>query len=162
MLGHDGRFNRLIHLVVSGASAQVPAQCASNLFVRWIGIHREQVFDRHDEARRAETALCTSPIAVSFLDRGQAAVFTHAFDGRDLLPFATGREHGAGKHRDAIHLHGARSAGRVVTATLGASKLQVQTQSVQQKRAGLECKLMGPAVDAEFDEFFFHWGAFGT
>src|SRR6202142_3837855 len=69
------------------------------------------MFYRHHEAGGAEAALGASPVAVGFLDCGQGAVLAHAFDGGDLLAFATGGEHGAGEHRSAVNKNGAGAAG---------------------------------------------------
>jgi len=104
------------------------------------------MLDRHDEAGRAETTLAPSPIAVSFLDRGQAAVFTDTFDSRDLLP----SQLAASIVQESIGMPStctvqirrkSRSQPR-----LDPVSCKVQAESVQQERAGLERKFVGTAV----------------
>src|SRR5205814_10592743 len=153
--------DRFVHLAVPRTAAQVPAKCAANFILVRLWIYREQMLYSHDEARRAETALCAAPIAISLLDRGQAAVFAHAFNGCDLESFTTGGQHRARKHWSAIDLYRASSAGRIVTSALCAGKLQVSTQCVQQERARLDSELMSTTVNPKFDEFFFHSFASG-
>ena len=83
-------------------------------------------------------------------------MFAHALDRGDLLAFTTGRKQGAGQHRDAIHQHRAGAAGRIVAAALGAGKIEILTQDVEQQLARLDGQLVRATVDAKFDEFFFH------
>src|ERR1700730_11284311 len=160
LLGHHRGLNRLVHLVVPSATAQIPAERAADFFFCWLGVHCQQMPYGHNETRRAKSTLCSSPVAISLLDSGQAAAFTHTFYGGDLLPFTAGRQHGAGEHGNAIHLDSTGATRRIVAATLGAGKLQVQTQCVKQQRAGLDSELEGAAVDAKFDELFSHVSAF--
>src|ERR1019366_1743328 len=83
------RPNRCVHLAVAGAAAQIAAQCSTHLGFRRIGILSHQRLHGHDESRSAEAALRAAPVAVSFLNRRQAAMLAHALDGRDLLLLAT-------------------------------------------------------------------------
>ena len=95
-------------------------------------------------------------IAVSLLQRGQSAVVGDAFDGRNLLPLATGGQHRAREHGNAVHLHGASAAGRVVAGALGAGQIEVLAQDVKQQLVRLDRQFVCASVDAKFDEFFFH------
>src|SRR5215467_1364046 len=77
-------FDRLVHLAVASAAAEITAQRFANFIVGWIEIGRQQMFDRHHESRSAEAALCAAPIAIGLLNCGQRAVLGDAFDSRDL------------------------------------------------------------------------------
>src|SRR5437762_5586952 len=89
LLGFYGRFDGLVHLAVAGAAAEIAAEGLANFCIGRIGIGRQQMCDRHHEAGGAEAALSPAPVAVSFLDCSESAVFGDAFDAGDLLPFAT-------------------------------------------------------------------------
>jgi hypothetical protein len=156
LLRFDGGFDCLVHLRVSGAAAKISAESVTNLIFSGVGIDCEQMLYRHHETWGAEAALRASPISVSFLDCGKRAVLAYAFNSSDLLPLAAGSEQRAGEHGNAIHENGARTAGRIITATLGAGEQQILPQGVKQQLAGLDGELAGAAVYPEFDEFFLH------
>src|ERR1019366_8782810 len=129
-LRFNRRLDRTVHLCVAGAAAEIAAQRAADVFLRGIRIHREEMLYRDHETRCAVSALRAAPISVSFLDGGQAAVLTDAFDGRDLLPFATEGEQRTGEHRRAVHEHRAGPAGGVVAAALRAGEAEIAAQHV--------------------------------
>src|SRR3954469_9387556 len=85
----DRRTYRGVHLVVAGATAQIAAQSTAHFCFRRIWVLRQERLDGHDEPRRAVAALCTAPVPISFLNRCQASVLSHTFDGRDLLCLTT-------------------------------------------------------------------------
>ena len=114
------------------------------------------MFDRHHEAGGAEAALGASPVAVGFLDGGQRAVLAYAFDGGDLLAFATGGEHGAGEHGRAVNQHRAGAAGGVVASALGSGEIELHAEGVEQKFIWLDGDLVCPAVDADLEELLLH------
>src|SRR5471030_2060201 len=68
LLRLNRRFDRLVHLRVSGAAAQVPAESMANFFFAWLGIAVQERFYRDHETGRAEAALRTAPVAIGFLD----------------------------------------------------------------------------------------------
>src|SRR5579872_1003215 len=111
LLCFDRGLDGLIHLAVAGAAAEIAAQSAANFIVGGIWIMSEEVANRHHETRRAVATLRSAPVAVSFLDGGEAAMLADAFDRGDLLAFATGGEYGAGEHGDAVDLNRAGAAG---------------------------------------------------
>src|SRR5438552_9627146 len=110
LFGLNCGFDGLIHLAIASAAAKITAESATNLCFCGMRITRQYVLHGHDETRRTETTLSASPVAVCFLDGGQTAVFAHSFDGRDLLPFATGGQHCAGEYWNSIEQHSAGSA----------------------------------------------------
>src|SRR5258708_31002006 len=114
------------------------------------------MFYCHHEAGGAEAALGASPVAVGFLDCSQRPVLAYAFDGGDLLAFATGGEHGARKHRSAVNQHGAGAAGGVVASALGAGEVEFPAQRIEQESVRLDGDLVRARVDAELEELFFH------
>ena len=113
-----------------------------------LGIVGQQPSHGHHESGSAEAALRAAKIAVGLLQRGQPAVVGDAFDGGDLLPLATGRQHGAREHGDAVHLHRACAAGRIVTAALGAGQVEVLAQNIEQQLVRLDRQFVGASVDA--------------
>src|SRR4029077_11076780 len=118
LLGLNRGLDRVIHLAITGAAAQIPAERAADIFLGRPRILRQQMRYRHDETGSAESALRAAPVAISLLDRRQAAVLANTFNSRDLLTFATGSKHGAREHGHAIQLHGASSAGGIITTAL--------------------------------------------
>ena len=157
LLGLDRGFDRFVHLAVAGAAAKVATQGIADFCIGRIRICREQVCDGHHEAGSAEAALRASPIAVGFLDCSQGPVLADAFDGGDFLAFATRGEHGAGEHGQSINQNSAGAARGVVAAALGSGKLQVYAQGVKQEAIGLDREFMRAAIDAKFEELFFHY-----
>src|SRR5581483_9326066 len=85
LLRLNGCLDRLIHLRVARAAAEIAAERVTNLFVGRIRIGGEQMFDCHHEPGSAVSALCAAPVAISLLNGGKAAVLADAFHGRDLL-----------------------------------------------------------------------------
>ena len=156
LLGLDCGFDGFVHLAVAGAAAKVAAQRVANFGIGRIRIGREQVFNRHHEAGSTETALRASPIAVGFLNCSQGPVLADAFHGGDFLPFATCRQQRAGEHRQFVNKNSACAARGVIAPSLGAGQLQVYPQGVKQEAIGLDRQLMRAAIDAKFEESFFH------
>src|SRR6185437_2087930 len=138
LLSLDGGFDCLIHLVVSGAAAQVPAQCMTDFPLGRIRVARKQALHRHNESRSTVAALCSSPIAIRFLNCCQAAMLAHTFDRGDLLLLATGGQQRTGEHGHPIHKHCARAAGRIIAAALGAGEFQIFAQHIQKQFARLD------------------------
>jgi hypothetical protein len=152
----DRRANRLIHLVVSRATAQIAAECIADFSISGVWILCHQRLHSHDEAGSAEAALRSAPIPVGLLNRGQTSVLADALDCRDFLAFATGGEQSARHHRDAVDQNGARATGRIIAAALRARKIEFLPQNVQQNGTRLDRHFVSPSINAEFDEFFFH------
>src|SRR5262249_43304672 len=130
LLRLNRRLDCLIHLRIAGAAAQIAAQGFADFCVSRIWLHRKQMFDRHHESGSAKSALRAAPVAVSFLDRGERAMFGDAFDGGDLLAFAARSQQSTRQHRSAIKENRTGAAGGIVAAPLGASELQVLAQHV--------------------------------
>src|ERR1700735_355686 len=97
-------------MAVSRTAAEIAAQSDAKVSFRRIMILSEQRLYRHDEAWSAKTALCSAPIAVGLLNRGQATVLAHSFNGGDFQPFAARCQQRAGHHRHTIDQHRTGSA----------------------------------------------------
>src|ERR1700733_1795885 len=149
-------FDGLIHLAVSGATAEISAERAANFWLCWFWIFGKQMLDGHNESRSTVTALCSAPVAVSFLNCRETAVLAHALDRRNFLTFATSRQQRARHHRNTVDEYSAGAARGVVTAALGSGEVEVLPQYIEQQFARLECELVSAAVNAKFYEFFFH------
>src|SRR5712671_6877351 len=74
------RPNRLVHLAVTGAAAQIAAQGHADFSLRRIRILGQERLHCHHEAGSAKAALRSTPVAVRFLDRRQTAMLAYAFD----------------------------------------------------------------------------------
>src|SRR5579872_981540 len=98
----DRRPNGFIHLVVSGAAAQIAAERRANVGFRGIWVLGKQRLHRHNEAGGTVAALRSTPVAISFLDCGKAAMFADSFDRGDLLPFATSCQQRTRHHGNPI------------------------------------------------------------
>src|SRR5262245_15338109 len=84
LLGFDRGLDRLVHLRVTGAAAEISAESMADVFFCWIGIAIEQRLNCDHEARGAVAALSAAPIAIGLLDGGQSAVIGNAFHGCDV------------------------------------------------------------------------------
>src|SRR6185437_15539931 len=80
LLGLNRRLDGLVHLVVAGTAAQVPAQRLLDLRLGWVRVVGQQVFHGHDEAGRAKAALGAAPVTIRLLNGCQAAMLAHPFD----------------------------------------------------------------------------------
>src|SRR5258707_15392010 len=84
LLRLNSRLDRLVHLRVARAAAQVPAQGMADLFFARLRIAVQQRFHRDHETRCAEAALRAAPVAIGFLDRRQRAVVSNTFHCSDV------------------------------------------------------------------------------
>src|SRR5258708_3332143 len=158
------RLDRLIHLRIPGAAAEIATQRVAYVFFTRLGIFIEQRFHRDHETRSAIAALCSAPIAIGFLDGGERTVLCNAFYRGDLrsailICGSTHGLHGAAQRRRSVHQDGTGPAGRIIASTLGAGQLQLLPQNVQQQGVRLRRQFVAAAVHAKLDEFFFHANA---
>src|SRR5579859_7659235 len=115
LLRRNRRLDRLVHLRVTGAAAQVPAEGVTNFFLARIRIAVQQRLHRNHEPGRAVAALRPAPVAISFLDRRQRAVLRDALHRGNLRRrlLICSKAHGqrrAAERRNAIDQHRARAA----------------------------------------------------
>ena len=92
---------------------------------------------RHDEARRAITALLAVVVHEGCRDRMGLAV-RNAFDGLDVLALRVDGQDGAAVHGFAVDDDGAGAAGGPVAHALGAGQIQMIAQRVEQGNARLQ------------------------
>jgi hypothetical protein len=105
----------------------------------------------HDLAGRAVAALEGVALDESRLQRMELAALREAFDGRDLAPVHEGGKREARLHALAVHQHRAGAALAETAAFLGARKMQVLAQGVEQGGARIERQPMLGPVDAQHD-----------
>ena len=85
-------------------------------------------------------------IAESFLHRVQGIAVGKTFDGRDRSALGLQRQHVAGLHRVAVHMHGAGAALRGVAADMRAGEAQCFAQEMNEQGTPLDLGRDGLAV----------------
>src|SRR5215471_9903622 len=68
LLRLNRRFDCLIHLSVTGATAEISAQRVADILFCWVGIPIEQCLHRNHKTGGTVTALRPAPIAIRLLD----------------------------------------------------------------------------------------------
>ncbi len=102
-----------------------------------------------NEARRAEAALLRVIVNECLLYRMEMARIAEAFHGGDLRILRVDGQHRAGVNGFVVHQHGAGAAGAAIANALGAGKLKLVAQSVQQGDARLKLRVELLAVHIE-------------
>ena len=98
------------------------------------GVVREQLVDRHQEARRAEAALETVLLGERLLDRmKRRAGGREALDGHQLVPLRLYGEHQAGPHGPPVDENGAGAAHAVLAAEVRAGQVELVAQEVRER-----------------------------
>ncbi len=95
---------------------------------------------RHNKARRAETALLRVVVDERLLDGMEFARLAQALHRRDLVALRVDGQHRAGVDGLPVQQHGARAAGAAIADALGAGKLKLVAQRVQQRDARLKLR----------------------
>ena len=103
----------------------------------------------NNEARRAEAALLRVIVNERLLDGMEMARLAKAFHGGDLRALCVDGQHRAGVHGFVVHQHGASAAGAAIANALGAGKLKLVAQSVQQGDARLKLRIELLAIHIE-------------
>jgi hypothetical protein len=106
---------------------------------------------RHELAGCAVAALEGVKVAERPLDGAQLAAVGEPFDGGDLAAVALHGERQAPVHPRAVDEHGARAAGALVAALLGAGEPDLLAQPVEQGGAGMHDRAHRAAVDPDGD-----------
>ncbi len=143
------QLDRLDHLEVAGAAAQVLVERAHDLLARGRGMVVEQVLRAHHDSGRAEPAL--EAVGV-----GEGAREQVALGGRQALERVHAQALGAlsgdvaGRARLAVHQHHARAAlAGGLAAALGAGHAERAAQQVQQGLAGARVHRARAAIQRE-------------
>ncbi len=102
-----------------------------------------------DEARRAEAALLRVIVNECLLDGMEMGGIAQAFHGGDLRALRVDGQHRAGVHGFVVHQHGASAAGAAIADALGAGKLKLVAQGVQQGDARLKLRVELFAIHIE-------------
>src|SRR6185295_15833498 len=87
-----GGLNGVDDVLVAGAAAEVALDTLADLALRWPGVLVQQVDGRHDDARRAVTALKAMFLPKALLQGMQLTVLRQALDGHDLGAVSLDRE----------------------------------------------------------------------
>ena len=109
-----------------------------DLLRRGIGMLVKKSLGGDNEARRAEAALLRVIVDKRLLNGMKMARLAKAFHGGDLRALRVDGKHGAGVHGFSVHQHGAGAAGAAIADALGAGKLKLIAQGVQQSDARLK------------------------
>src|SRR5436853_4923753 len=136
--------------VVRSATADVAVHVAHDLVARRILVAGEELRRLHDLPRLAVAALRHLLGDPRLLQR-MRAIGREAFDRHHARAFHAADRGGAGAHRLAIDVHGARAAERRAAAELRSGELQLIADHPQQRRAGLRFRRDRLAVEIECD-----------
>ncbi len=109
----------------------------------------DQAHGRTDLSRRAVAALERIVIDERLLQRMQCAIRRQSFDGRHVGTVVHDGERETGIDPPPIHQHGARAALAVIASLLGAGKVEMVAQRIEQSRPRRDTKLR---VDAVYDQ----------
>ena len=120
-----------------------------DLLRRGVGMLVKKSFGGDNEAGRAEAALLRVIVNECLLDGMKMAGLAEAFHGGDLRALCVDGQHRAGVHSFVVHQHGASAAGAAIANALGAGKLKLVAQGVQQSDARFELRVELFAVHIE-------------
>src|SRR5882672_6506451 len=120
--------DRLDHLAVTGAAAQVAGERVANLGHRRVRVLVEQPLGGHDHAGAAEAALQRPLVLERLLNRMEAIGGREPFDGEHVATVDLSREHQARVHDIPVDDDGAGAAVADVAAKLRASQVEAFTQ----------------------------------
>ena len=138
-------FDCLHDLVIAGAAAEISGDGLFDLVVGWVGFFFQQLCARHDEARRAISALDCAMFDEGFLygmkfssplGRGGNC---KSFHGDDLRAMRARRRDKTGHHCLAIQEYGARAAFAFGAAFFCAGQHAFFAKQAQQ---GFSCPLL--------------------
>src|SRR5262245_42301098 len=110
--------NRVAHLFVGSAAADVAAQAAFDFGRRRFRIGLKHGFHGDDESRRAEATLLGVEAGKSFRNSIELSAGNEAFGRADRLIAGFERHHAARVHRLAIEEHRAGAASAAIADTL--------------------------------------------
>jgi hypothetical protein len=105
-------------VLVAGAAAQMPRERVAHSSLIRVRIHREQLGQAHEYARRTETTLQGMMVAKRFLQGVEALVGRQALDCCNLAAVRLHGERQAAARRLAIEEDGARSADAVLATEM--------------------------------------------
>jgi len=131
-LDHCG-LDSLKNLEIARAPAQVARKRFSDLIAIGMGILIQQGFRRHQDCRRAISALCRSKIGKGILQWMKFAFFSEPFHGQYLPSVALERQHETRNHGLAIQKNRASSAFSQFTSMLRAGMTEILTEDLQQR-----------------------------
>ena len=141
--------NRLHHLDVARAAAEVAGDGLTDLGLGGIRVPIEQSGRGDEETGRAETALHGSLGHEGLLQRAHPAVGRQPLDGRDLVALRVADQGEAGVDRRAVQQHHAGPALPVATSFLGPGETQPFAKTEQQRFAGLGVDVTHEAVHVQ-------------
>src|SRR6185437_575328 len=144
--------HRLDDVVIAGAAADIAFELLPDGgLVELATMALDDIDRRHDHARGAVAALQAVIVAERRLHRMQLVALRDALDGGDAGTRSLSRQHGAGLHGPAVDMDDAGAALAGVTADMGASKVEVFAQEMDQKRPVLDIDGDRLAVHCQFD-----------
>src|SRR5919198_3417841 len=147
-----GQAHRAQDVLVARATTQVAAQRRRELLVAWPRVVPQKRDRRHQEARRAETALEAMRLPERLLDRVQAiGSRRQAFHRADRGPVRLRSQHQAGPRRLAVDQDRAGATYAVLTADVRAGQAQLVTQEVAEQQARLDAATVLLSIDTDHD-----------
>jgi hypothetical protein len=117
-----------------------------------MGISRKEIRERHQDARRAKTALQGVMLLEGPLQRIERAVRRgERFNRGDGTAFGLHRERQAGAHRNPVEQHRAGAAHAMLAADMGAGRPDDMAQKVGEQHPRLGFARGAAAVELERD-----------
>src|SRR2546427_4783187 len=157
----DG-FDRIDDRLVAGAAAVVAGEIFADALARRVRLVAQQRLRRHQDARRAETALQRVGEDEGALQLLDLARIGQALDRVHLAAVGLRREHEAGANDFAVHAHRAGAAHAVLAADVGAGELELVPEEVGEVEARGHAALYPLAVDGQRDLDRFRGGIHAT
>src|SRR3989454_574192 len=144
-------FDRIDDRLVAGAAAVVAGEIFADALARRVRLVAQKRLRRHEDARRAETALQRVGEHEGALQLLDLARVGQALDRVHLAAVGLRGEHETGAHDLAVDSHGARAAHAVLAADVGAGELELVPEEVGEVEARGHAALHPLAVDGERD-----------
>src|ERR1700688_582154 len=143
----SGVENGADHLVIAGATAEIPGQPVPRLGFRRVRISVQKGLRRDQQARRAETALQCRMLEELLLQRVELGAPRQAFDRLDRVTLGLDRKHQARADEAAVDDHAAGAAIAGAATFLAARQVELVAQRVQEGLLRLAQEFGGLAVD---------------
>ena len=151
------RFHRVDDVLIPRAPADVAFQAMPDFLLGRIRIAVQNLFRRHDHARRAESALQPVLVPERFLHGVQLAVHGQAFDGHDVRAVSLHREHRAALDGLAVDLDGAGAAQRRLASHVRPGQSNHLAQVMDQEQSRLHVVGIAFPVDIYLDIHLNPW-----
>ena len=137
--------------LVAGAPAEVAGECLAHLCLVRVGMLAQELGERHEDPRCAETALQAVMVLERLLKPVELAVRGKRFDRDHFLPLALHREHQARPGTRAADQYRARAAHSMLAADVRAGEVQLVAQEIGERQARFDFARVRLAIERDGD-----------